>query len=1171
MQLARDAHRYRVQARIQNVDLRIGDRMTDRHAGQFALRVATPVGDVDRSLRRTVQVMQRHMTPLVQEALLQFPRQRLAAAHHLAQRCALLHRRRVRKHFQHRRNEVRRRDALLRDQLRQVCHILMAARFRQHQPRAFHQRPEELPHRDVETERRFLQHAVLRRQLVSLLHPAQTVNDTRVVDGCAFRTAGRTGGVDHVGQVARRRQIGRIGGVACVQRGRVGVQQEYRRFAGWQHRQQALLRQQHRRRRILQHVGQAVGRVGWVQRHVRAAGFQYAHQAYHHLQRALRAYAHQHVRAYTQRAQMMRQAVRPRIQFGIGQLLIFVHQRHLMRRRQDLALKQLVQRSIEQGCVGRVVPLHQQLVAFRCRQHVDGANRAVRRGFQRRHELLDGGVHVLAYALCRHACADLRRQRKVVAQIVDRERDRIIGALFAAEHSNALPCRVARLLRHAMAVVEQRREQRHRRLHAAATLRQRQRRVLVTEQLRQHVVRGAHRLRHALFAQLETHRQRVDEHPQYARRIFTAGHTAQQHRAEHHIVAARHLGQHLRPCQMHDARSAHAQLACLLAQTTRQIAIDHPVRLDDARAIALHVEQAEWGGRFIHVGQHRAEVGLVLGLAHAQTGLGNEITERQRRWQFVGAALQQHAHFRDQHVERAVIDRQVVRQDLQQPAAIGLVLCGKRAHQRRLAHVQSVMARMIALRQVLCDVGRVVQVDLLGHQMRLAPDHLHRFVQAIPMHGRTQDIVARHDLVQGRDKAVKPLAAVELHQARQQVGVALLAHHVMEQDTFLQRRQWIDILDVGGAARNRRDHACDLLLVQLHQRHHLRRDRRATVHDAVGRHHDVVVFTTRRSGQCRDGRRGEQGPHVDIQAGAAHALHQRDRQQRVAAQREEVVVHAHFVQIEHAGPDIGHGLFGRRARRHVAFFAACHIRRWQGLAVHFAVRRQWQLVQHHEVRRHHVFRQRCQQGGAQSGGIRQLLAIVRDQIRDQPLVARHVLAGQHQCVAHRLQRCQYSLDFAKLDAEPTQFDLVVDTTEVLDVTVFQIARQVARFVHAAARSAERIRHEFVRRQVGSVQVAARQAGTGNMQLAGHAHRHRIEGGIQQIDLRITDRPAKHRYLAGVRDGAHGRVHGRLGRAVDVEAALCRRLLQLFPQLLRDGFAADEQTGRQCVRTGRLQQ
>ncbi|OEZ49454.1 hypothetical protein DUGA6_62850 [Duganella sp. HH105] len=622
---------------------------------------------------------------------------------------------------------------------------------------------------------------------------------------------------------------------------------------------------------------------------------------------------------------------------------------------------------------------------------------------------------------------------------------------------------------------------------------------------------------------------------------------------------------------MHDARSAHAQLACLPAQTTRQIAIDHPVRLDNARAVALHVEQAEWCGRFIHVGQHRAEVGFVLGLAHAQACLSNEITERQRRWQFVRAALQQHTHFRDQHVERAVINRQVMRQDLHQPAAIGLVLCGKRAHQRRLAHVQTVVAWMIARRQFLRHVGSVVQVDLLGHQMRLAPDHLHRFVQAIPMHGRTQDVVARHDLVQGRDKAVKPLAAVELHQARQQVGVALLAHHVMEQDTFLQRRQWIDILDVGGAARNRRDHACDLLFVQLHQRYHLRRDRRATGHDAVSRHHDVVVFTTRRSGQCSDGRRGEQGPHIDIQAGAAHALHQRDRQQRVAAQREEVVVHAHFVQIEHAGPDIGHGLFGRRARRHIAFFAARHIRRWQGLAVHFAVRRQWQLVQHHEVGRHHVFRQRCQQGGAQSGGIRQLLAIVRDQIRDQPLVARHVLAGQHQCVAHRLQCRQHGFDFAKLDAEAAQLDLMVDTAEILDAAVFQIARQVARFVHAAARSAERIRHEFVRRQVGSIQVAARQAGAGDMQLARHAYRHWIEPRIQQIYLRIADRPAKHRYLAGVRDGAHGRVHGGLGRAVDVEAALCRRLFQLVPQLLRDGFATDQQAGRQCVRTGRLQQ
>ena len=77
---------------------------------------------------------------------------------------------------------------------------------------------------------------------------------------------------------------------------------------------------------------------------------------------------------------------------------------------------------------------------------------------------------------------------KPVAQIVHRQRQRIVGALLAAK-STSIPPRPAACLacRHpaAMAVVQQRREQRQRRRHAAAALRQRQRGMLVAQQLRQ--------------------------------------------------------------------------------------------------------------------------------------------------------------------------------------------------------------------------------------------------------------------------------------------------------------------------------------------------------------------------------------------------------------------------------------------------------------------------------------------------------------------------------------------------------------------------------------------------------------------------------------------------------------------------------------------------------------
>ncbi|OEZ46372.1 hypothetical protein DUGA6_62590 [Duganella sp. HH105] len=253
----------------------------------------------------------------------------------------------------------------------------------------------------------------------------------------------------------------------------------------------------------------------------------------------------------------------------------------------------------------------------------------------------------------------------------------------------------------------------------------------------------------------------------------------------------------------------------------------------------------------------------------------------------------------------------------------------------------------------------------------------------------------------------------------------------------------------------------------------------------------------------------------------------------MAAQCEEVVVHTHLVEPEHAGPDTGHDLFGRRARCDVALLAARHVRRRQGFAIHFAVRRQRHLLQHHEVGRYHVLRQRRQQGSAQSGGIRQFCVVVRDQICHQPFVSRHILARQHQCVAHRRQSRQGGLDLTEFDAEAAQLDLIVDPAQVLDASVLQVARQIARFIHARTGRAERVRNELVRRQVATVQIASCQAFAGDMQLAGHARRHGVQTRVEDVDLRVGDRLADHRRAIERAHSPQRRPDRRFGRAVQV--------------------------------------
>ena len=55
-----------------------------------------------------------------------------------------------------------------------------------HQRRAGHERPEQLPHRDVEGDRRLLQHHVVGFESVPILHPAQTIGDGGMRDGDAL-------------------------------------------------------------------------------------------------------------------------------------------------------------------------------------------------------------------------------------------------------------------------------------------------------------------------------------------------------------------------------------------------------------------------------------------------------------------------------------------------------------------------------------------------------------------------------------------------------------------------------------------------------------------------------------------------------------------------------------------------------------------------------------------------------------------------------------------------------------------------------------------------------------------------------------------------------------------------------------------------------------------------
>ena len=208
--------------------------------------------------------------------------------------------------------------------------------------------------------------------------------------------------------------------------------------------------------------------------------------------------------------------------------------------------------------------------------------------------------------------------------------------------------------------------------------------------------------------------------------------------------------------------------------------------------------------------------------------------------------------------------------------------------------------------------------------------------------------------------------------------------------------------------------------------------------DQVGRHHALPRSPAHRRGQRGQGRLAEQHAHVgSCRSDLAHALDQLHRQQRMAAQLEEVVVAADLLEISssarcpamvfprrpaalrsHVGPTRRRpaparpcgracrwGSAGRRPARTKALGTMCSAR----------------LQPADE-------RAACATSGAR---------LLGEQIGHQALVAGRVFAGDDHGFAHACAAGQARLDLAQFDAEAADLDLVVVAPQVFEVAVGQ--------------------------------------------------------------------------------------------------------------------------------------
>src|ERR1044071_7102059 len=103
--------------------------------------------------------------------------------------------------------------------------------------------------------------------------------------------------------------------------------------------------------------------------------------------------------------------------------------------------------------------------------------------------------------------------------------------------------------------------------------------------------------------------------------------------------------------------------------------------------------------------------------------------------------------------------------------------------------------------------------------------------------------------------------------------------------------------------------------------------------------------------------------------------------------------------------------------------------------------------------------------------------------------------------------CQHGFNLAELDTKPTHLDLMIAAPAIFDIAIGQIATDVTHSEQPRARLfTERMRHEPLSRQRGTVEITARESLTADADLAKRAHGSELKIRVENVEFRIGDRP-----------------------------------------------------------------
>ena len=113
------------------------------------------------------------------------------------------------------------------------------------------------------------------------------------------------------------------------------------------------LGEQHRRPRVVDHEGEALGRIAGVERHVDAAGLDHRQHRHHHLQRALQDQRHPHLRPDAEGGEAARQVLGAAVELAVGQAPVAADHRLGLRRRRRLLGEEVGQAGLPRVGVDR--------------------------------------------------------------------------------------------------------------------------------------------------------------------------------------------------------------------------------------------------------------------------------------------------------------------------------------------------------------------------------------------------------------------------------------------------------------------------------------------------------------------------------------------------------------------------------------------------------------------------------------------------------------------------------------------------------------------------------------------------------------------------------------------------------------------------------------------------